>query len=112
MVVSDIDAAGTELVAGSLAGATDAFAVVADVSREEQVQALVDRCVDRYGHVDLMCSNAGIFIAGGEEVSTPDWQRIWEINLMSHVYAARRHCPTCWLVAKATCSTPHRLPAC
>ena len=47
-----------------------------------------------FGHIDLFCSNAGIFTAGGENVSTQAWQSIWDINVMSHVFAARAVLPS------------------
>jgi NAD(P)-dependent dehydrogenase (short-subunit alcohol dehydrogenase family) len=65
-----------------------------DVSREADVQALVAATVDAYGPVDLFCSNAGIAVGGGVEVPDGEWQRIWEINLMAHVYAARAVLPS------------------
>src|SRR4029453_9785454 len=47
----------------------------------------------RCGPIDLFCSNAGILVVGGPEVPTRDWQRIWEVNLMAHVLAARHLVP-------------------
>jgi NAD(P)-dependent dehydrogenase (short-subunit alcohol dehydrogenase family) len=63
--------------------------VQCDVSRESELQALVREA----GAVDLFCSNAGIAVAGGPEAPDADWQRIWDINLMSHVWAARAVLP-------------------
>ena len=47
----------------------------------------------RHGPIDLFCSNAGITTRGGPEVADSDWQRLWEVNVMSHVYAARAVLP-------------------
>lgn len=63
-----------------------------DVSKEADVKALV-RAAETLGPVDLVCSNAGIFIGGGVETSNDDWQRIIDINLMAHIYAARAALP-------------------
>jgi NAD(P)-dependent dehydrogenase (short-subunit alcohol dehydrogenase family) len=57
------------------------------------VQALVSRAVDTYGAIDVFCSNAGIFVSGGEEVADGDWRRIFDVNVMAHVYAARAVLP-------------------
>ena len=65
-----------------------------DVSVEADVQALVAATVDAYGPVDLFCSNAGIAVGGGVEAPDADWQRIWDVNLMAHVYAARAVLPS------------------
>ena len=66
---------------------------MADVAVESDVRRTVDEALRVYGRIDLFCSNAGIFTAGGEEVSDDDWERIWHINVLSHVYAARAVVP-------------------
>jgi NAD(P)-dependent dehydrogenase (short-subunit alcohol dehydrogenase family) len=38
-------------------------------------------------------SNAGIAVGGGPEAADADWQRIWNVNFMSHVYVARHVLP-------------------
>src|SRR5262249_12119103 len=43
--------------------------------------------------IDLFCSNAGIAVEGGVEVSDADWKRIWDVNVQAHVYAARAVLP-------------------
>ncbi|MBL4867044.1 MAG: SDR family oxidoreductase [Pseudomonadales bacterium] len=45
------------------------------------------------GHIDLLCCNAGILLEGGSEVANDKWQTIWEINVFSHVLAARAALP-------------------
>jgi NAD(P)-dependent dehydrogenase (short-subunit alcohol dehydrogenase family) len=64
-----------------------------DVSRETDVQALVQAAIDKHGRVDLLCSNAGIMIRGGLELPDADWERIWSINVKAHIYAARAVLP-------------------
>src|SRR5207302_2742820 len=41
----------------------------------------------------LFCSNAGIGFGGGAEVSNDRWQKIWDVNVMAHVWAARHLVP-------------------
>ncbi|MFN8485014.1 MAG: SDR family oxidoreductase [Anaerolineae bacterium] len=90
IVVADVDAAAADGVAAEVGG----LAVVTDVSVEADVARLVERANDAYGPIDLFCSNAGIFgDEGGPEVSNAVWQRIWDINVMAHVYAARAVLP-------------------
>jgi len=93
VVVADINADGVAEVCGAIGNQTAALAVVTDVSSESQVQELVARALTAFGHIDLFCSNAGIFTPGGEEVENQAWQRIWDINVMAHVYAARAVLP-------------------
>jgi NAD(P)-dependent dehydrogenase (short-subunit alcohol dehydrogenase family) len=69
-----------------------ATAVRCDVSDEPAVRALVERASsDR--PIDLFCANAGI--ATGQGLDAPDttWERIWSVNVMAHVYAARACLP-------------------
>lgn len=89
VVVADLDEAGTRKVAEECGG--EPFAL--DVSDEAAVRALVDAAVQRNGAIDLFVSNAGIGIPGGVEARNEDWQRIWDVNVMAHVYAARAVLP-------------------
>ena len=65
-----------------------------NVTDEAQVQQLVDTTIEKFGQVDLFCSNAG---AGGEgllaDASNEVWQQQWELHVMSHLYAARAVLP-------------------
>ena len=67
--------------------------VVVDVGVEADVVRLVAEALAAYGRIDLFCSNAGIFTPGGEETSDVEWERIWRINVMAQVYAARAVVP-------------------
>jgi NAD(P)-dependent dehydrogenase (short-subunit alcohol dehydrogenase family) len=88
IVVADADPR-----AESIARQLECCAVVADVSREGGIEAIVEDAVRTYGRIDLFCSNAGIFTAGGEHVSDDAWDRIWRVNVMAHIYAARAVVP-------------------
>ena len=89
VVVVDRDADGVQAVAAELG----AVGMQADVAREEDVLRVIDDTETRCGPIDLFCSNAGILLIGGAEVPTEDWQRIWEVNVMAHVFAARHLVP-------------------
>jgi len=89
VVVADLDAAGAECVAREIGG----LAVTVDVSREADIVNLVNRATESYGAIDLFCSNAGIAMEGGVDTPDSEWQRIWNINFMAHVYAARAVLP-------------------
>jgi NAD(P)-dependent dehydrogenase (short-subunit alcohol dehydrogenase family) len=93
-VVADVDAAGAAAVAESIAGAGGtALAVSTDVAVEADVVALVDKALDTYGPIDLFCANAGIAVTGSVDVPDEEWRRIWDINVMAHVYSARAVLP-------------------
>lgn len=89
LVVSDIDAESLDGVAAEIG----ALAVPADISVEADTIAVIDSAEARFGPVDLFCANAGIGIAGDEQTEDSEWDRLWRINLMSHVHAARRLIP-------------------
>jgi NAD(P)-dependent dehydrogenase (short-subunit alcohol dehydrogenase family) len=79
--------------AGEVAAQCAGIAFVADVARESSIQELVATACSRFGRIDLFCSNAGIMQEGGLAVTDAQWQRAWEVNFLSHVYAARAVIP-------------------
>ncbi|MBV9101381.1 MAG: SDR family oxidoreductase [Candidatus Dormibacteraeota bacterium] len=89
ILVADVDAAAADRVAAEVGGA----GVLADVSVEADVQALVQRSLDEHGRIDVYCSNAGVGIGGGADAPDEDWQRSWDVNVMAHVFAARAILP-------------------
>lgn len=94
VVVADIDGDAAERVAANLrADGHDALGLRCDVSEEADTIAVVDAAVAAYGRIDIFCANAGIVVPGGVEVLDAEWERIWDINVRSHVHAARAVLP-------------------
>jgi NAD(P)-dependent dehydrogenase (short-subunit alcohol dehydrogenase family) len=94
VVVSDVDALGAAEVAATIeAGGHRALAVTADMAKAADVDALVAQTVAAFGQIDLFFSNAGIIVGGGIEVPDSAWERIWAINVQSHIYVARAVLP-------------------
>ena len=90
VVVSDLDPDTTRDAAEQVGG----LGVVADVGREQEIQDLVARAEDANGPIDLFFSNAGITgPSGGPEILDADWDLLWRVNTMSHVWAARALLP-------------------
>lgn len=59
-----------------------AFACRADISRAEDVKAMVAQTVETYGGVDILINNAGISIdAPFLELSEEDWDKVMDVNL-------------------------------
>ena len=89
ITVVDIDEEGARAVADAING----LAIKCDVSKEEEIINVVKQTEEKIGPIDMFCSNAGIMIEGVIEAPNESWQRIWEINVMAHVYAARAVIP-------------------
>lgn len=89
VVVADLDAERAEALAKEING----ISVTTDVSSEADIIKLANRAIEAYGVIDLFCSNAGIGTPGGADEPNDTWQRIWDVNVMAHVYAARAVIP-------------------
>ena len=89
--VADIDFETAEKVAESV----DGKALKLDVASEENCQQVVEEILSESGRLDFIASNAGIGGAEGSlEVANEVWQKIYEINVLSHVYLARAAFPS------------------
>jgi len=95
VVVADIDGDEAERVVADIDAATGVPAVGArvDAGDEADVAELVRRTELAFGPVDLFCANAGIMVVGGVEAPDEAWERIWRVNVASHIYAARAVLP-------------------
>ena len=89
IVCADRDEAGAQATAAGIGG----VALKVDVSSEDDIKGLIAKVESEHGPIDLFCSNAGIGVGGGAETPNADWQRIWDINVMAHVWAARHLVP-------------------
>lgn len=90
VVVVDRDMSA-EAVAADIGG----VAIRADVGIETEVNRVVSAVLETHNHIDLFCSNAGIGGgSGGIDTSDAEWQRVWHVNVMAHIYAARAVLPS------------------
>jgi NAD(P)-dependent dehydrogenase (short-subunit alcohol dehydrogenase family) len=98
VVVADVDAPGAAAVAREI----DGLAVPGDMSVEADVIALVEAARLSYGRIDVFCANAGILwglrpddpaAVIGPDAPDEAWERMWRVNVLSHVYAARAVVP-------------------
>jgi NAD(P)-dependent dehydrogenase (short-subunit alcohol dehydrogenase family) len=92
VVVSDIDGAAAERVAGDIGARAHAAKV--DVRDFESVRALVDDTVATHGRLDLMVNNAGIGVGGDVlELTVAHWDRIIDVNLRGVVHGVHAAYP-------------------
>lgn len=55
-----------------------------DVSKSDEVKAMVERCIQTYGRIDILHNNVGIIVVGGPvETSEETWDRVNAVNLKS-----------------------------
>jgi NAD(P)-dependent dehydrogenase (short-subunit alcohol dehydrogenase family) len=85
--VVDLDGPAATAVASAIGDG--AIGIGADVSDEAAVRDAVAATEDRFGPLDLLVCNAGIGSMQGIEAPDAEWQRVWDVNVMAHVRAAR-----------------------
>ncbi len=87
VAVNDLDAEAARKVAAEIGGA----AVPGDAS------GIVPAARTALGGgIDVFCANAGVGTGGGPEADDAAWELAWDVNVMSHVRAARALLPE-WL---------------
>lgn len=94
VTVVDLDLEGAREVAAEIGGQ----ALAADVSRTADIERVVAAAEQTSGPIDLLCSNAGVAFSDAPgwlatSQSDAQWERIWRINVMAHVSAARAVLP-------------------
>ena len=91
VVCADIDGEGAEAVA---AGLDRALSAEVDVSVPEAVETVAELAFGNYGHVDVLCNNAGVFQAGLTwERSLDDWDWVLGVNLFGIIHGIRAFVP-------------------
>jgi 3-oxoacyl-[acyl-carrier protein] reductase len=96
VVIADIDAdAGVEAATELVADGHTAEFVETDVTDADDVGALVETTVERFGGLDIVVSNAGTAIDDGNphELDPADWAANVELNLTGHFLLARAALP-------------------
>jgi NAD(P)-dependent dehydrogenase (short-subunit alcohol dehydrogenase family) len=92
VVVADRNGASVDRVSSGVGCA----GIQADVTREEEVQAIANLAERTYGPVDVWFSNAGFDgpRREGDLRENADWELSWYLHVMSHVYAVRAVLPS------------------
>jgi 3-oxoacyl-[acyl-carrier protein] reductase len=95
VAVVDVDAAAAEAAAESLrAAGGDAVAVAADVVDGGAVDAMAAAVLDRFGRIDIVAANAGIYPPSSvAEMTDPEWDRVMDINVKGVVHTIQSCLP-------------------
>ncbi|MHB9037974.1 MAG: sorbitol-6-phosphate dehydrogenase [Armatimonadota bacterium] len=92
VVIADINAENCAKVAREVEAAygVKAIGVKANVTKDEDGEAMVKACVDAFGSLDVMVCNAAILKAGDiREFATKDWRLVMDVNLVGFFVSAR-----------------------
>jgi NAD(P)-dependent dehydrogenase (short-subunit alcohol dehydrogenase family) len=91
VAVNDVNLETAEITASEVkASGRRSIAIKADVSKQEEVNQMVDQVIREWGGVDILVNNAG----GGnrlmvEDMTASDWHRVFGVNLDGAFYCSK-----------------------
>jgi 3-oxoacyl-[acyl-carrier protein] reductase len=90
--LADVDLAAAERTAAELEGET--FAIEVDVTDRPSVEAMAAAVMDRWGRIDIVAANAGIYPSQPiEEIDDESWNRVMSINVKGAVHTIQACLP-------------------
>ena len=103
-IADGLAAAGARIVVADLRGAEEAaqafdggVGITADVSREDDVQRLVDEAVAECGGVDILVNNAGLYASlemrSFDQIPLEEWRQVMDVNVASMFLTCRAAVP-------------------
>lgn len=95
VVLGDLNAEGAEAVAKRIReGGGEAVAQGVDISRRNEIDALVGRAASEWGGLDVLCNVAGVPFDGLlEDLSDEDFDRVVAINVKGTLYGCQAAIP-------------------
>src|SRR5262245_17864537 len=95
VVIADVEPGALDAAAGELrARGADVLAVRTDVAQAEDVNALAQQTLARFGKVHVLCNNAGVSVGGPMwEHTLDDWRWVLGVNLWGVVHGIRTFVP-------------------
>ena len=64
-----------------------------NVTKQLDLNNLINEVNKEFGLIDIFFSNAGILSLGDEQSSNEDWDKNWNLHVMSHIFAAQKLIP-------------------
>lgn len=91
VAVADLELSRAENVASELeAKGISSLALKVDVSNKKEVEAMVQKVLDKFGDLHIACNNAGIvFHSNSEETSEQEWNKTLAVNLNGVFYCCQ-----------------------
>ena len=91
IAVTDINGDAARSVANEIASNVSVSeAHFMDITKDRQVDDVVERVFDAHGRIDILVNNAGISLRHPTtETTTEEWGRVMDVNLNGHFYCAR-----------------------
>ena len=96
LVLADVEEKALAETAEALRSTgADVLPVVTDVAKADQVQALADESVRKFGAIHVLCNNAGVGVRARTtwETTLDDWKWMIDVNLMGVVHGVRTFVP-------------------
>lgn len=90
VVIADIDTESGKRAADELGAVFETL----DVTDKVACQQVVDAVVERYGRLDILCSNTGIFPQATLDImTTENWEQMMDVNLRSTFFMVQAVLP-------------------
>jgi NAD(P)-dependent dehydrogenase (short-subunit alcohol dehydrogenase family) len=95
VVLADVEPGPlNDAVASITSNGASAVGVVADVSREADVQRLAEATIDAFGAVHVLCNNAGVETGGRfEDIPLTAWRWVMDVNFWGVLHGCRTFLP-------------------
>jgi 3-oxoacyl-[acyl-carrier protein] reductase len=73
----------------------NAIAITTDVSRENSVNNMIDNCLSKFGNIDILINNAGVYsVSSVEHMNEEEWDRVIGTNLVGTFLCSKAVTPT------------------
>jgi NAD(P)-dependent dehydrogenase (short-subunit alcohol dehydrogenase family) len=95
VMIADIETDALGTAVESLRGITpDTEGILCDAADAASVERAAQATFDRFGHVHVVCNNAGVAAGGGiDHISLDNWRWVIDVNLMGVVHGIRSFLP-------------------